>query len=254
MISVIIPTYKEPEYLDLCLKSCIEGQSNKNEIIVVVDGFYDINKDVLDKWKEHILILPFETNRGLSHATNMGVYNATNEYILVVNDDNVFPKNWDIKISSLIHSKECKDSKWVASINQIEPNPSIFPQFHIKNLGKNITEFDLGNFWKYEGTLITDANLISEDGGTLPFFTKRDWYLSVGGWDENYPTNGVVADWDFFNKCELSNIILLRYNFIHFYHFAQVATGTQRQQTEQEGHEYFYYKWRKQYIPKALRS
>ena len=43
MISVIIPTYKEPEYLDLCLKSCIEGQVNNNEIIVVVDGFYDVN-------------------------------------------------------------------------------------------------------------------------------------------------------------------------------------------------------------------
>ena len=57
MISVIIPTYKEPEALDLCLKSCIEGQTRKNEIIVVVDGFYDINAEVLDKYKEHISVL-----------------------------------------------------------------------------------------------------------------------------------------------------------------------------------------------------
>jgi glycosyltransferase involved in cell wall biosynthesis len=42
MISVIIPTYKEPDVLDLCLRSAIEGQQNKNQIIVVVDGFYDI--------------------------------------------------------------------------------------------------------------------------------------------------------------------------------------------------------------------
>ena len=34
-ISVIIPTYREPEVLDLCLKSCIEGQTNKNEIIAL---------------------------------------------------------------------------------------------------------------------------------------------------------------------------------------------------------------------------
>ena len=46
MISVIIPTYKSPEVLDLCLKSAIEGQVNKNQIIVVVDGFYDVNKEV----------------------------------------------------------------------------------------------------------------------------------------------------------------------------------------------------------------
>ena len=57
MISVIIPTYKSPEALDLCLKSAIEGQVDSNQIIVVVDGFYDINKEVLEKWSEHIDIL-----------------------------------------------------------------------------------------------------------------------------------------------------------------------------------------------------
>jgi glycosyltransferase involved in cell wall biosynthesis len=40
MISVVIPTYKEPEALDLCLKSAIEGQKNQNQIIVVVISFY----------------------------------------------------------------------------------------------------------------------------------------------------------------------------------------------------------------------
>jgi glycosyltransferase involved in cell wall biosynthesis len=48
-VSVIIPTYKSPDALDLCLRSAIEGQSNQNQIIVVVDGFYDINKEVLTK-------------------------------------------------------------------------------------------------------------------------------------------------------------------------------------------------------------
>ena len=50
MISVIIPTYKSPEYLDLCLKSIYETQKYDNQIIVVVDGFLDINKPILDKY------------------------------------------------------------------------------------------------------------------------------------------------------------------------------------------------------------
>jgi glycosyltransferase involved in cell wall biosynthesis len=91
MFSVIIPTYKEPEYLDLCLKSAFEGQTNKNEIIVVVDGFYELNKPILDKYPD-VRVLDLGENQGLSVATNWGVYNATHEYILVVNDDNVFPK------------------------------------------------------------------------------------------------------------------------------------------------------------------
>ena len=60
MISVIIPTYKSPEALDLCLKSIIEGQINKNQIIVVVDGFYEINKEILEKYSKSINILNLE--------------------------------------------------------------------------------------------------------------------------------------------------------------------------------------------------
>ncbi len=82
MISVIIPTYKEPEYLDLCLRSAFEGQDNENEIIVVVDGFYELNKPILDKYPK-VKVLNLDSNKGLSVATNWGVYNATNDYVLI---------------------------------------------------------------------------------------------------------------------------------------------------------------------------
>ena len=64
MISVIIPTYKEPEVLDVCLKSAIDGQRHNNQIIVVIDGFYEINKEVLNKYKDHIQVLDLEENMG----------------------------------------------------------------------------------------------------------------------------------------------------------------------------------------------
>ena len=44
MISVIIPTYKAPEALDICLHSATTNQSLDNQIIVVVDGFYHLDK------------------------------------------------------------------------------------------------------------------------------------------------------------------------------------------------------------------
>ena len=91
MISVIIPTYKSSEALDLCLKSAIEGQVNENQIIVVVDGHYALNKEVLERWRDSINILNLEQNVGLCRGTNLGVYNAKYDQILIVNDDNVFP-------------------------------------------------------------------------------------------------------------------------------------------------------------------
>ena len=41
MISIIIPTYRNPEHLDICLFSAINQQFYKNEIIVAVDGFIE---------------------------------------------------------------------------------------------------------------------------------------------------------------------------------------------------------------------
>jgi glycosyltransferase involved in cell wall biosynthesis len=188
MISVIVPTYKEPEYLDICLKSIIETQTYDNEIIVIVDGFYDINKEVLSKYKDKISVINFETNQGLSVSTNWGVYSSKYEDILIVNDDNVFCKNWDVSLLE----KALKGFVW--AVNQIEPNPSMFPQFDIKNLGTNPDEFNLDSFLDYADTKNVDK--VEMNGSTLPIFMKRDDYLSIGGWDIMYPSPHVV-DWDF---------------------------------------------------------
>ena len=235
MISVIIPTYKSPEALDLCLTSCIQGQSLKNQIIVVVDGFYDLNKEVLEKHKDSIEILNLEENVGLCRATNLGVYNASNELILIVNDDNVFSLSWDIEL--------LKDyvPNSVISPNQIEPTPSMFKQFHIRDCGRDPKTFSLENYWKYEEPL---RGLFSDEtGSTLPIFMSKVDYLRVGGWDENYE-QGMVADWDFFLKCKLSGMKMLRTYNCHFYHFASVSVnGEKRRQAEMNGHEYAKYKW-----------
>ena len=237
MISVIIPTYKEPEYLDLCLKSIFEGQANNNEIIVVVDGFLELNQSVLDKYPD-VKVLDLGENQGLSVATNWGVYNATHEYILVVNDDNVFPRDWDEKL------KPFQQKGVVVSANQIEPNPSMFPQFIIKDLGKSPEEFDLEAYWEFEDTQYKQAEL---NGSTLPFMMNKYDYLAVGGWDLMYPSPHVV-DWDFFLKCEYVGYIMKR-AYVNFYHFAGAATRKTPEQSaestkkEQIAHQFFTTKW-----------
>jgi len=240
MISVIIPTYKEPEVLDVCLRSAIEGQAYNNQIIVVVDGFYEVNKEVLDKYRASIEILVLEENVGLCRATNLGVYNAEHDMILIVNDDNVFPANWDLKLA------ESYQPNSVVAPNQIEPIPSMFRQFYIKNLGRDPKTFDLQAYWDYEDSVREDKT--EETGSTLPIFISKTDYLRVGGWDESYPGAWVV-DWEFFLKCELSGMKMVRSYKCNFYHFVSVgteATPEEKQSKaikEQACHEYFRYKW-----------
>jgi glycosyltransferase involved in cell wall biosynthesis len=233
--SVIIPTYRSPEMLDLCLTSCIEGQRQDNQIIVVVDGFYDLNKEVLEKWAPYIDVLNLEENVGLCRGTNLGVYNSKHERILIVNDDNVFQDDWDINLNEIYQPNS------VISPNQVEPFPSIFSQFKINNLGTDVKTFDLGQFWDLCDRI--EKGIEDETGSTLPIFMSKIDYLKVGGWDENYE-QGMVADCDFFLKCRLANLKMLRTYNCHFYHFASISVnGEKRMLAEQAGHEYFKYKW-----------
>ncbi len=239
-ISIIIPTYKSPEALELCLKSIIKSQINSNQIIVVVDGFYEINKLVLQKYEQFIEILNLEYNVGVAKATNLGVYNAIYENILIINDDNVVSNNFDIDLSLLDTINK------VYAINQIEPSPSIFSQFRIKDLGRDPKTFDLENLRVYEHKISEDR--INSTGSTLPIYMRKDDFMRVGGWDSNYP-NSWVSDCDFFYKCLLSGMKMLRTYNTHFYHFVSLGTTSTPEDAqnkiilEQEDHEYFKYKW-----------
>ena len=229
-LSVVIPTYKEPEYLDLCLQTCFGYMTRKDiEVIVVVDGFYDLNKEVLAKYKSNSLrVLDLKENKGLAIATNVGANMASGEYVLIVNDDNVFPPNWEQAISQI---EEYGNSFPTAlSLNQIEPKPSMFRQFIIKHFGTSPSDFDLH---AYEYFCINDLEAHSKgyisSGSTLPIILKRKHYLMVGGWDTMYPSPHVV-DWDFFLKLRLAGLRMFRSYEVAFYHFAGAATRSTPEQ------------------------
>lgn len=245
-ISIILPTYNNPDTLSLCLRSIIEGQSNPdNQIILIDDSGTDINQEVLSEYKDSVNILALDKNYGLCRGTNLGVYNAKQTRILILNDDNIVPRMFDKILNEQMDQAE-KNGPSVLSPNQIEPYPSMFPQFHIQNLGRNPKNFDLEAFWKYENIIAN--NLLTEEGSTLPIFMNKIDYMKIGGWDENYPTTGIVCDWDFFLKCNLNGFKMMRTYACNFYHFVSLSTPTpetklKRNQLEQEGHNYAQYKW-----------
>ena len=239
MISIIIPTYRNPEYLDICLKSCIEQQHNKNEIIVAVDGFIDESKEVLEKYKEKINILDLVNNQGMQQALNLAVMNATNEKIFIVNDDNVFSKDFDLEIESQLKEKN------VLTLNQIEPEgPGIF-NFPVKDLGRTPKEFKYDEFIKYEQSI--RKNELTIDGGIFPFAMYKKYYMAAGGFDVMYKSP-FICDWDFFLKLDLIGLGFTRTHNAHLYHFGSTATkngkeGEKFKATEGPAANVFMYKW-----------
>jgi len=253
MISVVIPTYKSPEYLDWCLHSCIEGQTfDTNEIIVIVDGHYEMSEDVLKKYEGKIKVVDLGSNKGMCYALNTGMWYVTNEWFLIVNDDNVFPKDWDKRMmSDLEYAKNFKfGDKFVMTPRQIEPaGPSIF-NFDIKDFGRDAKTFDYDGYCQYEKTIADDSyNRFRNYGEIFPFLMKKKYYMAVGGFDLIYPSP-FICDWDFFLKLDLNNIGMSRTHKGHFYHFGSAATKNRTDNdqikfkaSEQPAAEMFLYKW-----------
>lgn len=240
-ISVLIPTYRESDVLDKCLQSCVMGCSDLSqiEIIVGVDGYYEENKHVLDKWEQYIKLLILDENVGLNRMTNLLVYNSSSPLFLLVNDDNLFGWEWDIKLLNAYLPN------YIITPNQIEPIPSIFKQFVIENLGRDPKTFNLEKYWEFEKSI--NQKKLDMSGSTFPIMMAKIDFLRIGGWNESYP-GPWVCDLDLFLRASLSGMKTIRTYNIHFYHFVSIGTRSpEKEQANKEiellCHKTFEYIW-----------
>ena len=237
MISVIIPSYRNQKCLDICLESALRGQDKDNEIICILDGYPEESANVIEKYKNDVNFLPLPVNKGMQYALNMGVYNASYDKVLIVNDDNVFPVDWD-----KILLEDYKENL-ILTPNQIEKTESLF-DFETNDFGTP-DNFDLENFFSEE--LDHRKSKLTDDGGIFPFLISKKKYMMVGGFDTLYPSP-FICDWDFFLKCELAGMETKRSRKLCFYHFGSVATkngkeGDKFKASEIEAYELYKYKW-----------
>lgn len=93
--SIIVPIYNTEKYLPKCLDSLVNQTYKNIEIICINDGSTDNSLKILEKYAqkdEHIKIINQE-NQGVSIARNVGINNATGDYILFVDADDWIETN-----------------------------------------------------------------------------------------------------------------------------------------------------------------
>lgn len=108
LISVIVPIYKIPNYIDRCLKSICE-QSYKNlEIILVDDGSPDECPQKCDEWSKNDARIQVihKSNGGLSDARNAGIKKATGEYISFIDGDDWIEEDFFTVLMHLIKKND----------------------------------------------------------------------------------------------------------------------------------------------------
>ena len=88
-ISVIVAVYNTEKYVEKCLNALLNQTYQNLEIIVVEDGSTDNSKEVLKKYADNkkIKIIYNKKNSGLSYSRNVGLENATGDYIGYIDSD-----------------------------------------------------------------------------------------------------------------------------------------------------------------------
>jgi glycosyltransferase involved in cell wall biosynthesis len=250
-VSVIIPSYRNPKYLDLCLRSAVENRENpETEIVVVVDGFFEESREILEKYSE-ILYLDLGTNRGMQFALNAGVMQASNPFVFIVNDDNVFPTDWDRRLQEQIREvTETYGDRFVLTVDQIEPTgPGMF-HFPVVDIGQDLQTFDYERFLEIELARQGDQPT-AEDGHIFPFVVAKRYYMAVGGFDTFYNSPN-VCDWDHMLKYELLDFRFPRTRALRLYHFGSVATkknAESQQFRDRESQAFNEFEWKWGFLP-----
>ena len=152
-VSVIVPMYNASSYIVKCLNSIQNQTYNNLEVILINDGSTDNTYDIVQNWikKDDRFILVNQNNKGVSFTRNVGVRNATGDYILYVDSDDWIEKDM---IESLVSLVEDNIDIVMCSYDN-EENQSDF-QIEKKNVEvwdkeKQITEFLLHK--RFQGML-----------------------------------------------------------------------------------------------------
>lgn len=94
LISVIVPVYNVEKQLNRCIKSIINQTYKNLEILLVDDGSIDSSGKICDEYSKldsRIKVI-HKINGGLSDARNVGIENATGNFIAFIDSDD-FIKN-----------------------------------------------------------------------------------------------------------------------------------------------------------------
>jgi glycosyltransferase involved in cell wall biosynthesis len=168
-ISVIIPLYAYAQYLDEAIQSVLAQTVKPDEIICVSDGAIDNSVEIAKKYPVKIIE---KKNGGLASARNAGIREATSEFVMSFDSDDLMRPN-------------C-----------IEEHMKLADKNTIVTCGLMAFGSEAYTARPREATidLLMKTNTIYSNS----VFPKKMWE-DVGGFDENMKLG--LEDWEYWIRC-----------------------------------------------------
>lgn len=185
LVSIIIPTYKRPNYLGNAIDSAL-NQTYQNIEIIVVDDNDPQSKErieteqVMFKYKEnkYVKYIKHIQNSNGSVARNTGILNSKGKYICFLDDDDEFKKD---KVLKQVEKMESLDNSWGACYVQFDRIKSgkLYDKGIENEEGYLMKSILLGQLYISSGSnIMVRRDVIDEVGGFNPKLKrKQDLYF-----------------------------------------------------------------------------
>ncbi len=142
MLSVIIPSYKDPS-LHKTIQSLLDNAEGEIEIIAILDGYWPETQIVND---ERVKVLHLGKNSGMKEAINAGVAISKGEYLMRTDEHCMFAKGFDLILTSQM------ENNWIVTSRRYFLNPDKWEVMEIPYIDyeKLVTQ-SIGESKKYTG-------------------------------------------------------------------------------------------------------
>jgi glycosyltransferase involved in cell wall biosynthesis len=231
--SILIPSWNNLAFLQLCIRSIREHSVVPFELIVHLnegtDGSLDWVRDQPDIAYTHST-----TNVGVCHAMNAMRELAQSDYLLYINDDMYTLPGWDELLQREIQS--CPDEFFFISSTMIEPRAQSSCSIE-SNFGTSMDSFEEARLLK----AFSSFEKSDWQGATWPpnVVHKKMWD-AVGGYSVEF-TPGMYSDPDFSMKLWQKGVRIFKgLGQSRVYHFGSISVKRVKQN---RGYYQFIRKW-----------
>ena len=160
LISIVIPVYNAASYLNRCVGSAVNQTYTNVEIILVDDGSKDDSLQISEKWgkQDGRVQVIAQSNKGVSSARNIGIKNATGEYLMLLDSDDwlavdacetfltqIVQQNVDCVVCGL---RQTSGNIWAPAFNRCYENFAAFKQDFIYWLNTELLSSSVNKIYK----------------------------------------------------------------------------------------------------------
>lgn len=200
-ISVVIPTFNRPKYLERALKSVLNQNYKFLEIIVVVDGFCELTENLISNMNKSISnkikIIHTMEKVGGSVARNIGVDNSKGILIALLDDDDEWYEDKITEQLNLLNKENLSSKDYFLCFTSVYTYKDVkkYKKLPRVNYNENLNETIVDYLFKPKGMLsggfiqtssvLVPKNILVETPFT-PGLKKHqdwDWLIKI---DKNY--------------------------------------------------------------------